>query len=98
MPPQPREPRPDDEALAIRALSFLSGDPARLGAFLAATGLGPGTLRAASREPGFLASVLAHLAADESLLLAFAANEGLAPEAVAAAHRRLSPAWARDVP
>lgn len=81
--------REQAEALAIGALGFLAGDPERLGRFLALTGLGPDNLRAAAREPAFLASILAHVSADESLLLAFAANLGVDPAQVGAAHRML---------
>lgn len=83
------QPDSGDEALAITALSFLAGDPERLGRFLAVTGLGPETLRQAAARPGFLAAVLDYLAGDETLLLAFAANAGLAPEAVVRARQRL---------
>ena len=61
------------EGIAIQALSFIAGDGERLGAFLAATGIGPAEIRAASREPGFLAGVLEYLASDERLAAAFAA-------------------------
>ncbi len=94
-----REKGPDSseaESLAIAALGFLAGDGERLGRFLAVTGLGPDNLRGAAREPGFLASVLAHVAGDESLLLAFAANEGVPPERVGAAAMRLAGPPAAD--
>jgi hypothetical protein len=55
------------EGIAIQALSFIAGDGERLGHFLAATGIGPTEIRAASRQPGFLAGVLAYLASDERL-------------------------------
>jgi Protein of unknown function (DUF3572) len=87
---RPSRGTPDAEAIAVKALGFLAGDPERLGAFLGLTGLGPENLRAAAREPGFLASVLDHVASDESLMLAFAGQAGLAPETVARAHRMLS--------
>ena len=86
----------DAEALALRALGFLAEDPARLEPFLAATGLGPTTLRAAAGEPGFLAGVLDHLSGNEALLLEFAANLGLDPAIVAQAREALNgppPAW-----
>lgn len=86
--PRPAE-TADPEALAIRALGFLAGDPQRLSRFLDLTGLTPTTLRQAAGEPGFLLSVLDHLLTDESLLLAFAAEAGVPPEAVAAASRRM---------
>ena len=45
------------EALGIQALAYLAGDPERLGRFLALSGLGPETIRAAAHDPGFLAGV-----------------------------------------
>ena len=39
------------ENLAIQALWFLAADPERLGAFLAATGIGPEMIRKAAAEP-----------------------------------------------
>ncbi len=83
--------RADADDIAIRALGFLVSDPERLGAFLASTGLGPENLRAAAREPAFLASVMAHVAADESLLLALACSMSLPPDVVAEANRFLNP-------
>ncbi|HEY6258613.1 MAG TPA: DUF3572 domain-containing protein [Xanthobacteraceae bacterium] len=65
--------------LAIAALSFLAGEEERLARFLALTGLGPQSLRAAAREPGFLRGVLDYVAGDESLLLAFANETGIDP-------------------
>ena len=55
--------------MAIQALSFIAADPERLGRFLAATGIGPGDIRAAAREPLFLAGVLDHITGDETLLV-----------------------------
>lgn len=79
------------EAIAIALLARVAGDPDRLERFLALSGLTPGTVRAASGEPGFLAAFLDHVAADDALLVAVAAEEGIAPEAVMAARARLSP-------
>jgi len=73
------------EAIAARALLFLAEDSARLGRFLAKTGLDPADFRGGIREPATLAAVMAYLMADESALLAFAANAGLEPEDVARA-------------
>jgi hypothetical protein len=77
------------ETIALSALAFLADDPARLGRFLALTGLGPGELRTNARAPRILAAVLGHLLQDESLLLVFAAGRGIAPELVAPAHALL---------
>jgi hypothetical protein len=86
------------EALAIQALSFIAEDPERLGAFLAATGIGPDAIRAAARTPGFLGGVLDHMLADESLLLAFTDGAGLDPASIARARRALGKRWERDIP
>lgn len=74
------------EGIGLRALGFLAGDPARLGRFLALTGIGPDDLRAEAGSPPMLAAVLAHLLDDESLLLAFTSMNGLEPERIAPAH------------
>jgi hypothetical protein len=85
-----RTPVEDVETMALRALAFLAGEPERLEPFLAATGLGPATLRVAATQPGFLIAVLDHLAGSDSLLLEFSANAGVSPEAVIAARDRLA--------
>ncbi len=77
------------EDIAVRAIVFLADDPARLGRFLAETGLEPATLREKLKAPETMAAVLGHLMADESSLLAFSANAGLAPEDVARAEAAL---------
>jgi Protein of unknown function (DUF3572) len=87
------------ESLAIQALNFLATEPERLGRFLALSGLGPESIRAAAAEPGFLAGVLAHLGQDERLLLAFAAEAGVRPAEVDRARRLLAGAdFERDLP
>jgi hypothetical protein len=87
------------ETLAIQALAFIAEDPDRLGAFLAASGIGPDAIRDAAREPGFLAGVLDHMLGDESLLVAFADNAGLNPMRIARARRALGGGeWERDIP
>jgi hypothetical protein len=57
-------------ALADDVLVWLAGDPAVLGAFLAATGLAPADLRDRSDDPDLARAVLEHLLADEALLIA----------------------------
>jgi hypothetical protein len=87
------------EALAVQALSFIAADPERLGRFLAATGIGPGDIRAAAREPLFLAGVLDHIAADETLLLGFATDAKSKPGDIVRAQNALSGRrYERDVP
>lgn len=87
------------EKLAIRALSYLAGDPEQLGRFLALSGLGPETLRTASRDPHFLAGVLDFLVGDERLLVAFAAEVEWKPQDVMQAHTALAgTSWERETP
>ena len=80
------------EAIAIAALSYLSGDCDRFDRFLGMTGLSVEDLRQAAGESGFLAGVLAYLMADESLLLAFAADHDLDAEAITYAYHALADA------
>ena len=87
------------EGIAIQALSFIAGDGERLGTFLAATGIGPTEIRAASRQPGFLAGVLQYLASDERLAAAFAVEAGYQPADIAKAHDALGgEPWEREIP
>jgi hypothetical protein len=76
--------------LAVAALGFLAAEPERLERFLALTGLGPQSLRAAAREPGFLIGVLEHVAGDETLLLAFADEGEIDPQDVGRALEALA--------
>jgi hypothetical protein len=78
------------ETLAIQALTFLAGEPERLARFLAATGIGPDSLRAAAHEPLFLAGVLDHLATDEAMLTEFAVQAKINPLAIGEARLALS--------
>jgi hypothetical protein len=82
-------PREVAEIVAVQALSFVAGDPERLGAFLAETGIGPETLRSAAADPHFLASVLDFVLRDDSTVKAFAAASELDPTTVAAARQAL---------
>ncbi len=85
--------------MRFQALAFIAEEPERLGAFLAASGIGPDAIRDAAREPGFLAGVLDHMLGDESLLLAFADSAGLNPASIARARRALGGGqWERDIP
>src|SRR5262245_14377950 len=94
-----KERRAAAEAVAIAALHFIAAEPERLGRFLAATGMAPESIRAAAREPHFLAGVLDHIAGDERLLLAFAAEGEFDPNEVIRAHETLSGRhWEREVP
>jgi hypothetical protein len=79
------------ERLALDVLLWITAEDDRLLPFLAASGLGPETLRESAREPAFLVGVLDHVMGDENVLLACAAALGVKPERIAAAWHRLSP-------
>jgi hypothetical protein len=87
------------EIVAIQALSFIAGDPERLGAFLAESGIGPDSLRGAAADPAFLAHVLDFVLRDDATVKAFATASQLHPTNITAAHQALNdPEWERDVP
>jgi hypothetical protein len=98
-----QNPREVAEIVAIQALSFIAGDPERLGLFLAETGIGPETLRNAAGDPNFLLSVLEFVLRDDATVKAFAGVSELHPTNIAAARQVLGDAlgdrhWERDVP
>ena len=94
-----QNPREVAEIVAVQALTFIASDPARLGAFLAESGIGPETLRTAATEPHFLASVLDFVLRDDATVKAFASASQLHPTNIAAARQALGdPQWERDVP
>ena len=94
-----QNPREAAEIVAIQALSFIAGEPERLGAFLAESGIGPETLRGAAADPRFLASVLDFVMRDDATVKAFASVAQLHPTNIAAAQQALNdPRWERDVP
>jgi hypothetical protein len=84
-----RSARDAAESLAIQALTFIAEEPQRLALFLDITGIAARQIRAAAREPGFLAGVLEHMMNDENLLIAFAASRGCGPAEIAQAHQAL---------
>ena len=87
------------EMLAIQALTYLADDGERLGRFLAVSGIGPESLRAAAQDARFLAGVLDYVVGDEQLLIDFAKEVGVTPVDVQNARRVLgSGDWERDVP
>jgi hypothetical protein len=94
-----QNPREVAEIVGIQALSFLAADSARLGAFLAETGIGPETLRKSASDPQFLVSVLDFVLRDDATVKAFAEASQLHPTNIAAARQVLGdPHWERDVP
>jgi hypothetical protein len=94
-----KNPRQIAEIVAIQALSFVAGEPERLGLFLAESGLGPDTLRSAATDPQFLAAVLDFVLRDDAMVKVFAKSVELDPTNVAAARQVLGdPQWERDIP
>ena len=94
-----QNPREVAEIVAVQALNFLAGDPARLGVFLAETGIGPASLREAAAEATFLTSVLDFILRDDATVKAFAKSADIDPTHIAAAREILGdPRWERDVP
>jgi hypothetical protein len=94
-----QNPREAAEIVAIQALSFVAGDPERLGLFLAETGIGPETLRTAATDPKFLSHVLDFVLRDDETVKAFASVSQLHPTNIAAARQVLGdPHWERDMP
>src|SRR5882762_11553517 len=92
-------PREVAENVAIQALSFVAGDPERLGVFLAETGIGPETLRSAAADPHFLAGVLDFVLRDDATVKEFAAASELDPTTIAAARDALDRGHTgRDLP
>jgi len=83
---------PPDEAAAIatQALAYIAGDAARLGRFLAESGLGPENLREAARDPSFLPAVLDFIRSHEQDLIDFAAIAGIDPKLVVRARHALA--------
>ena len=94
-----QNPREAAEIVAIQALSFIAGEPERLGLFLAESGIGPETLRTAAADPHFLGSVLDFVLRDDATVKAFAKASELHPTNIMAARQVLGdPKWERDVP
>lgn len=81
--------RTQAELLAAQVLDWLAGDPARIGAFMAACGTDPAALRAQAGTPEMLLAVLDFLLSDEAMLLACCADLGVAPTAPAMAQAAL---------
>ena len=77
------------QAVAVKALTFIASDPQLLPRFLALTGIEPGEIRQAAREPGFLAGVLQFVLAHEPTLMAFSEASSIPPQDVGAAHKAL---------
>lgn len=78
------------ERIALAALSTLVADTERLDSFLAATGIGPDTLREAAETPGFLVAVLDQLMAEPESFKYWCLEARLRPDSVAAARALLA--------
>lgn len=89
----PKLSREEAEVIALKALGFLANDPARLGRFLALSGVDPTDIRQAAASPQFLAGLLQHLLEDESLLMTFTAEQDLDPRLPALAAQTLIPSF-----
>lgn len=78
------------EAIAIEALGFIAADQKLLPRFLSITGIEAHAIRAAAREPGFLAGVLDFVLAHEPTLMEFCEANGRNPASIVAARRKLA--------
>ena len=65
------------EMIALRALTWLAQDEELLGAFLGASGMSAGEVRARARDPDFLVAVLDFVTSDDATVRAFCDAEGL---------------------
>lgn len=79
----------DPVTLALAALGWALGEPARAQRLLALTGLSPDDLRDRIGEPGLLAAILRFLEAHEPDLFACAEALEVAPPVLVEARRRL---------
>jgi hypothetical protein len=79
----------DPFALALGALAWTIGDPARAERLLALTGLTPDDLRQRAAEPPVLAAILGFLEAHEPDLVACADALETTPQTLVAAHMEL---------
>jgi hypothetical protein len=77
------------EAIALQALVWTLGDPARASRLLDLTGLDPAGLRARASEPALLAATLGFLEAHEPDLVACAEALSVTPADLVAARTEL---------
>ena len=83
-------PAEDASALALGALAWAVGEPARASRLLDLTGLDPADLRARAGDPATLAAVIGFLEQHEPDLIACADALEVPPERLIAAGRALS--------
>ena len=79
----------NEHALALAALGWTLGEPARADRLLALTGLTPGDLRSRLSDSATLAAILRFLEAHEPDLLACADALDIEPTELVGARRRL---------
>ena len=79
----------DPQALALGALGWTLGEPARAERLLALTGLTPDDLRERVTQPSVLAAILGFLESHEPDLVACAEALGTTPQALVAARMEL---------
>ncbi|MCS0496660.1 DUF3572 domain-containing protein [Ancylobacter mangrovi] len=75
--------------VSLGALSYLAGDPERIGPFLAESGLSPADLRGVAASPAFHVALLDFLIAHQDLLLDYAQTAEIDPGHVVAAREIL---------
>ncbi|MBB4954241.1 hypothetical protein H4S14_002395 [Agrobacterium vitis] len=73
------------EQTAIAVLGWLASEPEMLGRFLSLTGVEPGQMRQAIKDPEFLSGMLDFIVQHEPTLLAFCTDTGSQPQDVMAA-------------
>lgn len=77
------------ETIALRALGWMAADDDVLGAFLGASGLSPGEVRARAQDPDFLVAVLDFVTSDDAMVRAFCDASGLRYDEPLAARRAI---------
>ncbi|MDR6950914.1 hypothetical protein J2X65_000257 [Ancylobacter sp. 3268] len=82
--------------VAIGVLGFMAGDPERIGAFLAESGLSPADLRGVAGSPAFHVALLDHLINRQDLLIDYATQAKIDPGHVVAARDILAHAGSED--
>ncbi|MFD2031011.1 DUF3572 domain-containing protein [Ancylobacter dichloromethanicus] len=75
--------------VALGALSFLAGDPERIGPFLAESGLSPADLRGVAGSTAFHVALLDYMINRQELLIAYAGEAEIDPGHVVAAREIL---------
>ncbi|GAB4069882.1 DUF3572 domain-containing protein [Ancylobacter sonchi] len=93
---KPLSTRQAAQEVALGVLGFMAGDPERIGAFLAESGLSPADLRGVAGSPAFHVALLDHLINRQDLLLDYAAQAKIDPGHVVAAREILAHIGSED--